>query len=110
MEFSAAYGKEHGAFYLAAQKLNTVHEMVLSHFLTGNSSQAYQRYIRIAKFLLHRYIILKIIEEIDGKEKKIRFLGILRLHDGTLTLWQADEGLLLVCVRSDYAQDMRMAL
>lgn len=51
MNFSTAFEKERGVFFLAARMGDIVEDMARSNFLTGNSSQAYRRYIRVSKFL-----------------------------------------------------------
>lgn len=68
--------------------------MVLFNLLTGNSHQTYQRFIRVAKFLLRRLNILNAIEDIDGKETGYRTLGVLYFDNGTLfSSWTEKEPL-----------------
>lgn len=84
INFSTVFEKEHGISLLAAQMLVIVGAMVSSDFLTGTSSQTYQRNIWAVIFLLRDPTILNIIEVIDGKEKGAWTLGISLLEDRTL--------------------------
>lgn len=66
--FSAAFKKKHGVFFLAAWMVDFVEDMVSSKFVTSNSSQTHQRHILAAKFLLQRPNFLIISEKKDREE------------------------------------------
>lgn len=84
MNFSAAFGKEHGMCFLAARIVDIVEDVISSDLLTGNSSQTYWHYIWVAKFLYQRRIITNNIENLDGKELRVWMLDTLHLNDGSL--------------------------
>lgn len=54
INFSAAFEREHDVSFLAARMADVVKDIISSDFLTDNSPQIYQHYIRVAKFLFRR--------------------------------------------------------
>lgn len=66
-----------------------VEDMVLSNVQTGSSSQKYQCYILVVKFLLIRPNILDITEDVAGEETGSRTIGISDRHGKTLySFWR----------------------
>lgn len=65
IKFIAAPEEEHGVYFLATWMVGIVNYMVSSDFLTHNSPQTYQQYIRVARFLHQRPNIFNIIGDND---------------------------------------------
>lgn len=66
--FCTASKKERAVSFLAAQIVDIVEYMASSYFLTGNSTQIFNRCIRAAKFLLRRSVDLRNLKHSDVKE------------------------------------------
>lgn len=90
--------------FLAAWMVDIVEDMGLYDILTGNMLLTYQRYIRFAKLLLQRTMILNEIVDIDGVNNGNRTLGISHL-DKTLNLSWTEDGLLLVHAALEYVRN-----
>lgn len=88
--------------FFNARMVDAVEDIVLSDFLSDNSPQKYQPYIRLTKYLYQCPNVLKIIENIDIEEKDLRTPGISLLNNGTLFSSWAKKGPRLVCVASQY--------
>lgn len=102
MNFSTAFEKEHGVFYLASGIVDNVAEMVSSNFLTGKRYQIYLCFIQAAKLLHQCSDIINIVEDISGKETKARTLRTSYLEDRTLFSKRTEKGPLQVRAANEY--------
>lgn len=90
-EFILAFKKQLGELFLVARMLDFVDYM----FPSDDSRQTYQRYIRVAKFLIQRHNILNICENFDGEKKGSKKFCISDLDEGSFFSLLTEEGPLL---------------
>lgn len=107
MNLSAMFKKMHDLSFLAPGMVDIGKDLISTDFPTCNSTQIYQCYNRVARFLLQHHIILNIILDIYGVETEFRALHISHLDNETLFSPRVENGQLLVCAASDYVWQPR---